>query len=356
MADSPSFDEAKPAWTLPFDEGWVTAVCFGAGRRLAAGNQLGQIFLWDLPDRPNAPAPLPVRRLDGHTNQITRLLASPDGRWLISASYDHTIRYWDLAGSASGTASVVMNPKAAAEKRGSKPAPPVTAQVEVQTAARVLDAHREWINGLVQSRDGKTLVSGDDGGQVIVWDAERGKERRRWKVKGWVYALALAPDAGLLFLAEGIPVYGQRHKAAGLYDPATGELRRDLQAEFKNEEFAAAAFSPDSKLLVLGRAGEGDGKVYFVDTASGKKLREMAGHQDGVTDACFSLDGRMALTSGRDTTIKVWQASDGKAVATLGSPRGGQFKDWFHALALTADERWIAAADMAGQVQVWAIV
>ncbi len=41
-------------------------------------------------------------------------------------------------------------------------------------------------------------------------------------------------------------------------------------------------------------------------------------------------------------------------IQDLGRPRGGQFKDWFHAVAVSPDGRWIAAADMAGQVQVWA--
>ena len=27
---------------------------------------------------------------------ISRLAATPDGKTLISASYDHTIRYWDM--------------------------------------------------------------------------------------------------------------------------------------------------------------------------------------------------------------------------------------------------------------------
>jgi len=35
------------------------------------------------------------------------------------------------------------------------------------------------------------------------------------------------------------------------------------------------------------------------------------------------------------------------------SPRGGQFKDWFSAVAFSPDERFIAATDIAGQVQVW---
>jgi hypothetical protein len=37
----------------------------------------------------------------------------------------------------------------------------------------------------------------------------------------------------------------------------------------------------------------------------------------------------------------------------LGSPRGGQFKDWLSAVALSPDGRFLAATDIAGLVHVW---
>src|SRR3954447_8045620 len=65
-----SFDKAAPAWTLPWDADWVTAVAFVGPKRVAAGNNLGQILVWDLPEKPGGPAPSPVLRLDGHDNTV----------------------------------------------------------------------------------------------------------------------------------------------------------------------------------------------------------------------------------------------------------------------------------------------
>ena len=115
-----------------------------------------------------------------------------------------------------------------------------------------------------------------------------------------------------------------------------------------------AQFSPDGKLLAAGQGGEMDtGRVHLLDPQTGKLVRTISGHQYGVTDLTFSPDGKQLLSAGRDTTIRICQVADGKEVLMLGKPRGGQFKDWLHALAFSADGRWLAAGDMAGAVQVW---
>ena len=56
------------------------------------------------------------------------------------------------------------------------------------------------------------------------------------------------------------------------------------------------------------------------------------------------------------TALTVALTFSGQAIAQvkeLGKPRGGQFKDWLHAVSFSGDGRWLAAGDMAGAVQVW---
>ena len=136
----------------------------------------------------------------------------------------------------------------------------------------------------------------------------------------------------------------------------TGELKADLSKENK-ERMAAAAFSADGKWLAVCRGGEAgglSGKVTLLDPATGKKLRETTpGHLDGATDLAFHPDGKHIFSSGRDTLVKIWRLEDGKHVRDLGQGRGGQFKDWICAIAISPDGRRLAAADMAGQVHIW---
>jgi WD40 repeat protein len=361
----PPGDKVTLAFTLPWDADWVTAVSFLDNKRVAAGNNLGQILVWELPEKTGGPASMPLLRLDGHDNTINRLLTTPDGL-LISASNDHTIRIWDVKTPAKRSDAVVLNASARREKemRKQKPPAPVEAKVQVIEASQVLKGHHDWILGLSITKDGKTLVSGDNKGEVIVWDLPEGKERRRWKLKGWVWAMAIAPKAESLLVSERVHLVfdSGRHAGLKLWNPLSGEMQHDLgkDKDFAKQMFAAAAFSPDAKtaaVVIGGETGGNDGgRVVLLDPAKGKKIRELTpGHHDGATDVLFHPDGKHLFSSGRDTQVRMWRVDDGKLVQAIGTPRGGQFKDWIHAVALSPDTRLLAAADMAGQVQIWTL-
>lgn len=389
-------EKNTPLWRLQFEGAWPMAVAFwGSNQKLVAANQDGAIFVWDLPAEPPAPTEtpkgqepgppshLPSRRLDGHTNGVTRLLVTPDGKTLISASLDHSIRLWPAGAPAAGKTQVVLDrdSRAAQARRTGKKdqidAPGI--EVETQTECQVLSGHQDWIQALGLSRDGKRLISGDNSAVSIVWDLSARKEVARIPAKAWnwIVAAALSPDGQTALVSEyrykrddfDIPAAGLK-----LWDLAGPTLKHDLLLnqfpklkenetsygsaqlwrKFVGNGLIAADYSPDGKLVALGQGGETDtGKVHLIDTATGKVVREVSGHQYGVTDVLFSADGKFLLSTGRDTCLRICKVEDGKEVAVLHSPRGGQFKDWLSAVALSPDQTHLAAADIAGKVHVW---
>lgn len=357
-----ALEKASKVWTIPWDADWVTAVSFvGDGRRLAAGNKLGQILIFDLPDKTDGPFPPPQLRLDGHTNMITGLAATPDGRWLFSVSYDHTLRLWDLHAPAKGKGAAVL--KGEKVKKGKAPEK-AEFPVETHEAQKVLTTHKEWIRSFSLSKDGNHLLTGDDSGLNILWEMPAGKELRRWQVKGWQPAVALSPDAAHAVSCEYAPRYAEFPNGIRLWDAASAKERLDLGMTLKRGTgknnvipMSAAAFSPDSNLLALGEAGERDGfaKVFLINVADGKKLHEMNGHQYGVNAVAFHPDGLHLASAGRDTTVRIWRIADGKHVTDIGKGRGGQFQDWIHGITFTQDGRWLAAADMAGLIHIWSV-
>jgi WD40 repeat protein len=361
-AQPTAFADAKLLWSLKWDADWVTAVSFVGNDKVAAGNKLGDILVWELPS-PGDPAPLPARHLVGHTNEITRMLTTPDQKTVISTSNDRTVKYWDMTSSPSENGVVVLNARAienALAKKKKETVKPVEAKVVVQKNVRELTSHKDWVLGLSQTPDGKTLLTGDDKGVVIVWDLAAGKEIRRWQLKGWVWGLGISPDGKTALVAERKPLIFDPGAQTGLklWDVEKGVMKADLGKEIK-ERMAAAAYSPDGKWLAVCRGGESNGlsgKVTLLDPATGKKLRETSpGHLDGATDLAFHPDGKHIFSAGRDTLVKVWRLEDGKHVRDLGQGRGGQFKDWICAISISPDGRLLAAADMAGQVQIYAL-
>lgn len=395
----------KPShqWQLTFEGDWPTSVAFlGDGRRIAAGNRSGQIYIWELPEHPpeqeaskdgkkDADAPpdfAPVRRLEGHTNGITHLRTSPDGKTLISASLDHTVRLWDVNAKPAGNANAILDIKKREKKAFRKSdeereqilnAPGV--EVGIIVAEHVLEGHNDWVFGLGVSRDGKRIISGDGDCLSIIWDTSSRKQIARWNGydRVWVRSAALSPDGKTAFTCE----YADRRSSfdapaaqARLWNAEDGSLKLDLlkvwTPDVKEKDrldtygyrqawskllkrgLVCAEFSPDGKLLAVGQGGETDtGKIHLVDVESGKILRTISGHRSGACDVKFSADGKYILSSGRDTTVRICQVSDGKEVATLGKERGGQFKDWIHAIAVSPDQKTVATADIAGMIHVW---
>jgi WD40 repeat protein len=391
---------AKLIRQLTFEGAWPSAVAFICNDKLAAANLDGQLLVWDLNAEPcelsaeqkqssarqDRQADVrPLCRLEGHTNGITRLISANGGATLVSAGLDRSIRVWDPAAAAQGESEIVLDvelrrilaERDKAHEHEILAAPGV--KVPTIPPAQVIADHRDWIFGLGLSANGQRLVSGDDAGMVIVWDFTTRTPIRRWsghRMCGVVSA-AISPDATRCFVAEFRMRRGDFDRPpaqAKIYSLEDAKVLLDLIVlQFPDVKvrdnsygygvawqpwvgngFVASAFSPDGKLLALGQGGEIEtGRVHLIEVESGKVSRTVSGHQNGVTDVKFSSDGKHLFSTGRDTTVRICRVEDGTEVATLGSPRGGQSKDWLTAVDISPDQTKVAATDIAGLVHVW---
>lgn len=354
-----NFEKAAAAWTLPWDADWVTAVALTSPTRtLVAGNKAGQMLAWKLPEKTGAPLPQPFLAFDNHANQVSAIVPLPDGRHVISASFDHTLRLWDLQASPKGKTTVHL--KSGVKKKSGEKDDGIS--LPVIEPIKIVKDHSEWIRCLSLSPDGKQLVSADDKGEIILWNVPEFKEVKRFQMKGWVQAVALSPDGKSIVACVSAVRYSQFPNAITQFDAATGttkNLGETLMREKGRQAVlgvAATNFSIDGKTLAFAVGGEIDGangKVLLIESATGKRVHDLPGHLSGNTAVVFHPDGQHVLTTGRDTIIRVWRLTDGKQVVELGKSRGGQFRDWLHNIAITPDGQWIAGGDMAGMVHVW---
>lgn len=339
----------------------VFSVQFIGNDQLAAANRRGDILIWNLAGSAEKVLQ-PTRRLVGHTGAVNRLRLSPDGKTLISASSDRTVKFWDALKTEGKPGTIVMNDGytfvGVTEKveKLPNPSPPIQIQVVEQKPLREFTGHKDWIWGLGLTADGQTLATGDDSKFVILSNSTSATEYRRWRVQQWVRSLDISPDGKIVVTAEHFPHTNSNFVEPGLrgWDTQSGKMLFDASKLLKNG-VNSVRFSDDGKHLavVVGHIDrDGDvGKLYLLNPTTGENLRELTpAHQRGATDLVFHPDGEHLITCGRDRMIKFWRLVDGSQVHEIkqslqdkGKP--GPFTPALHSISITPDGKLLAVAD-----------
>ena len=78
-------------------------------------------------------------------------------------------------------------------------------------------------------------------------------------------------------------------------------------------EVKSAAFSPDGSRIVTASV---DSTVRIWDAANGKRLSILS-HEGPAGSAAFSPDGSRIVTGSEDKTVRVWDAATGKEIEVL---------------------------------------
>ena len=145
---------------------------------------------------------------------------------------------------------------------------------------RLLDGHQATVVSAAWSKEGKTAVTGDSGGRVILWNAETMQETQRLEFGERVAELALS-NGGESIAAV---VVG---KQAEFFVWETGAPKTKLQpihvdsADYAGAIRACLAFSPDGRQLAgsalntawLARSGELFGKLHVWETDRSGRIR-----------------------------------------------------------------------------------
>jgi WD40 repeat protein len=180
------------------------------------------------------------------------------------------------------------------------------------------------VTGLAFSPDGNMLAS-VAGNTLALRDPSTGEPVDLFAVENVrLTSLAFTPDSALLAVGGGTPA-------------EKGELRlfdcrakKWLEARSLGADLVTGvAFSPDGRFL----AASSMEKICQVFRVSAQEPRideafHLKGHSGPLTAVAFSPDGKTMVTTSLDRSLKVWSATDGAMIRTM-----GQHTDSIHCIA-----------------------
>lgn len=217
------------------------------------------------------------------------------------------------------------------------------------------------VQGLSISPDGKLLATSSPNGSLeaadqplglILWDLQAGKQ-----LQAIPHPPAAFGATALAFLGEGKQLVSAQDRTIRVFEVESAKPMKTIELPNLPRSLGAIALRADGLQLVTGAHGL---KIRLWDTQNWKQVLAWDAHylepppRSGVASVGFSPDGKYVLSGGMDGMVGVWEASSGRELLQLDA-RGNVSGRWVTGVAMTPDNRWLAASHFGGTATIWRI-
>ena len=288
------------------------------GRRILSAHQDGSLRTWDLATGNEFAV------FGGHGSSVTRCAISPDGRQILSGGTDGRLKIWD---ANDGRLLRVI----------------VTSDDEDKSWA-----YRDEPVGCGFSPDGTQLISISRKGEFKLWDAATGSRVAAFGGSDWSdhkkEVCTFSSDGSHVLWRDQVWDVATGQKLPALLDHGywyVAMMKRDgensdnlVPHDNKGRPVSVnvSRYSPDGKWIATG-AEDGTLKIWDAQTLT--ETRSVTAHLFPITACSFSPDGLRVATGSTDNTIRIWdltveddssapRAHESRITACAFSPDGGR--------------------------------
>ncbi len=341
--------------------GVVWGVAFSpGGETLATANAEG-LRLWSVSTRqPIGSSLASVTASVALRSEALGVAFTPDGRTVVAASRDATVKLWNVAPPATtGPTGVhtdgLARPSLTTEQLTAfghdaafSPDSKTLVTDDVYEArllrlatrrfyGRPLADHGGSLQGIAISPDGRLVATSSADGKLRLWSPET-QTRVGALPRG-----SGAPATSLAFSPDGETLASDG--PGGMLRLWSVADRRAIGSPL-GSGISHVAFSPDGRTL----AGGATRTVALWDVATRRRRGgPLTGHEQPVTDVAFSPDGRTLAASAGNGIVRLWDVATHRS---RGAPMLGHTAGVF-GIAFTTDGRTLASAAADGTVRLW---
>ena len=289
----------------------------------------------------------------GHTGPVQDVAFSPDGATLASASYDNTVKLWNLQtgallrmleGHSHYVYSVAFSPDGATLASASYDNTVKLWNLQTGALLRTLEGHSHHVYSVSFSPDRATLVSASEDRTVKLWRVNDGSLLRTLqRHASAVYSVAFSPDGVILASASG-------DKTVKLCRVSDGALLRTISA-YNSGGCQCIAWSPDGPIIATGGYDTGGNpyhyRVKLWNPHTGALLHTLEGHTSSIYSVAFSPDGATLASASNDKTICLWNPATGQHLRTI----AGHTR--VNSVAFSPDNRLLASGSQDNTAKLW---